>query len=413
MDTRFRKILIIHGHWYNRGDEAAIRAMLEEIRIRIPNSSISLQILAREYCGIEVFQELNVKLIDNYFPRKRDVLEWFSLFCTRGKVVWSEAGKHFINEIKNADIVLYAPGGPSIGDVYQKNEWGYFRRLLLINRMGIPYFFYAPSAGPFKMKLRNVIRKYIYTNAAGIVFREDISAKYFQELLPNKEFKVTLDAAFQNDIDIALNKGILHDYVELRDFFNKYNRIIGITITDLKWNPKYINNDEIKNRIENSFNRFIDYLVSKDYGVIFIPQLFGQQNDYDYMKKFCGNGTFIIEDKYDCYFQQYIISKLYAVVGMRYHSNIFSCKMGTPFISISYEQKMKGFMEKVNLEDYCINVDDICEELLINRFHALINNHAQYSELLKEIGPQLQKKSKETTDYLLEIIEKTCSNTRG
>ena len=44
----------------------------------------------------------------------------------------------------------------------------------------------------------------------------------------------------------------------------------------------------------------------------------------------------------------------YAIIGMRYHSNIFSAKAGTPFISISYEQKMAGFMNKMNLEKYCI-----------------------------------------------------------
>lgn len=397
-----KNILVIHGHWYNRGDEAAIRTMLCDIQARISECSISLQILASERCGTEVFQQID--MLENYFPRKRNLVEWFVLFISKGKIGWSVAGKNFIEEISKADIVIHAPGGPSIGDVYWKSEWGYLRRLLLVKRMGKPYFFYAPSAGPFKMKFRNTIRKYIYANAAGIVFREDVSAKYFQELLPNKEFKVALDAAFQNDIEIVSNEKTLFNYLELSDFLNKHDRIIGITITDLQWNPKYINNVEIKNKIEDSFNGFIDYLVINGYGVIFIPQLFGQQNDYNYMKKFCRNGTFIIEDKYDCYFQQYIISKLYAVVGMRYHSNIFSCKMGTPFVSISYEQKMKGFMEKVNLNDYCINVEDLGVELLINRFQLLINNYVQYSELLKKIRPKLQKKSKETTDYLLEIM---------
>ena len=41
-----------------------------------------------------------------------------------------------------------------------------------------------------------------------------------------------------------------------------------------------------------------------------------------------------MDDMHDCYFQQYIISLIKAVVGMRYHSNIFSAKMGTPFVSV-------------------------------------------------------------------------------
>ena len=48
----------------------------------------------------------------------------------------------------------------------------------------------------------------------------------------------------------------------------------------------------------------------------------------DYM---LDSDTFMIDafsEERDTYFQQYVIGKLYAVVGMRYHSNIFSAKMG-------------------------------------------------------------------------------------
>lgn len=402
-----KNILVINMHWNNRGDEAANRAMLESIRDNINDATINIQILSSDISGKEALIDAGYVCMEEYFPRFRHIIEWFCAYLSKGYIVWSKAGKEFVEKVKQADIVIHAPGGPSIGDVYWKSEWGYFRRLLLVNRMGKKYFFYAPSAGPFNMKLRNIIRRYIYSNAAGIVFREDISARYFQELFPDKEFRVTLDAAFQNEIDIILNQEILLKYVELNEFINKYSSIIGITITDLQWNPKYFEKVEIKNKIEIAFNGYIDYLISQGYGVVFIPQLFGQQNDYNYMKRFCRDGTFIIDDKYDSYFQQYLISRLYAVVGMRYHSNIFSCKMGTPFISISYEQKMKGFMEKVRLDDYWVNVEDICEELLINKFQVLVNNYDEYSAFLKKIGPQLREESKQTTNYLLKKMEES------
>ena len=30
--------------------------------------------------------------------------------------------------------------------------------------------------------------------------------------------------------------------------------------------------------------------------------------------------------------------------------------MGTPFVSVAYEQKMKGFMKKIQQEKYCIDI---------------------------------------------------------
>lgn len=54
------------------------------------------------------------------------------------------------------------------------------------------------------------------------------------------------------------------------------------------------------------------------------------------MKEYCfdEDNYFVIcsdDEKYDTYFQQYVIGCMYAVIGMRYHSNIFSAKMGTPY----------------------------------------------------------------------------------
>lgn len=61
---------------------------------------------------------------------------------------------------------------------------------------------------------------------------------------------------------------------------------------------------------------------------MFIPQLYGNGNDYDLMRTFCcdTNDYFVVtasDERYDTYFQQYLIGQLYAVIGMRYHSNIF------------------------------------------------------------------------------------------
>lgn len=122
--------------------------------------------------------------------------------------------------------------------------------------------------------------------------------------------------------------------------------------------------------------------------------------------------TFMIEanqPEYDAYFQQYVIGKLYAVVGMRYHSNIFSAKMGTPFVSISYEQKMKGFMEKIGLDEYCIPIEKLTLDRLEDTFNKMCNNYHAYKEKLKEKHLQMKMDSHKTTEDALAILEKkTC-----
>lgn len=398
-------IFIINAHWHNRGDEAANRAMLDELRKQFPLSNITIQYNTFPIYEMDLLIKSKISVLENRFPCSRDLVEVFLLWISKGKWGWSKQGKEFIYEIRNADVVIHAPGGPAIGDIYSNAEYAYLFRLLLTKRLGKKYFFYAPSMGPFHNKLRNILRRYILSTASGITFREEISGNYFDKLIPKKKYKVTLDAAFQNAIDMKKNEELFDLYDELKMFMRKYKKIVGITITDLQWNPLYKEKVETGQKITCCFNNFIDWLVLNGYGIVFIPQLFGVQNDYNYMNSFLREGTLIIDDKHDSYFQQYLISKLYAVVGMRYHSNIFSCKMGTPFVSISYEQKMEGFMKKVSLANYCINIEDLDEEILIRKFNDLVRDYHSYSNYLKDLRVELKQKSAETTDYLLNIMK--------
>ena len=110
-------------------------------------------------------------------------------------------------------------------------------------------------------------------------------------------------------------------------------------------------------------------------------------------------------DLYDAYFQQYLISKLYMVIGMRYHSNIFSAKMGTPFISISYEQKMQGFMKKIGLEKYCIVINELNYERLKSKMELVVKNYGDYKNDLLNLHDSMKAESLETTKIVNNIIK--------
>ena len=253
-----------------------------------------------------------------------------------------------------------------IVDLYYDDEPSYLSIFDLIISMNKKYMFYAPSMGPFKDEKRNMWRKKILCKATAIVVRDPISYSYVNNFVPEKKPILTLDSALQHDIDLTSNKVKLDKYKELCSFIKNHKKCIGVTITDLSWHPKYSNN-EIKIKIKETFTNVLKNFVQNGYGIVFIPQLYGLGNDYNLMKEYCfdEDNYFVIcsdDEKYDTYFQQYVIGCMYAVIGMRYHSNIFSAKMGTPFISISYEQKMQGFMKKMELDRYCISLDKLSDE---------------------------------------------------
>lgn len=399
------KIVIINCHWDNRGDEAAIRAMIDELRVKYPSADIYVQRALGEFGSFP--ENEHVKVLPP-FPiggKKRRIQEQISIE-TKGKINLTSGAKAFYKAINGADIVLHAPGGPSIGDIYMPQETIKLRRLLAVKKAGVPYAFYAPSMGPFKNAERNPVRKEILEGASLICLREDISAKMVKEFVPLTNPIVTLDSAFQHDIDINENEKKFNEYTELKDFVGNGQNVIGITITDLQWNSLYKGDGKTKENIREAFTEFIKKITGVGYKVLFIPQLFSEANDYVYMKSFAIQNCYVMSDKYDCYFQQFIISKIKAVVGMRYHSNIFSAKMGTPFVSVSYEQKMQGFMKKAGLLEYCLPISELSANSLSNKFEGMMSNYDEYKSLLAIKKAEFKKESSKTTELVCQILNK-------
>lgn len=397
-------ILIFSGNWDNRGDESAIRAMIDEIQSIYPKAKFKMQFNV----PVNTLPYSNIQIVKSFYKpcgrNKLRLIPYYLTIFTGGKLNLligdnRKLFNEFIAAIKWADIALYAPGGPNIGDFYRQYVLVDMIHLMYLNKL--PYIFYAPSMGPFKKYKTRIIK--MLQRATLICLRESISERYVKELKEDIDVTVTLDSAFQHKIDENKYSLMLKNYTELYEFLSRHKKVVGITISDLKWHRLYKDSD-IAKRIKVSFEKFIFNLINKGYAVIFIPQLFANACDKEYMSSFAIENCFTVDDQYDCYFQQYLISKLYAVVGMRYHSNIFSAKMGTPFVSIAYEQKMKGFMEKIQMMQYCIDINSLSYEELETKFEQLECNYEYYKEALRSKMDARRAESFKTTELVIKTI---------
>ncbi|MBO4845825.1 MAG: polysaccharide pyruvyl transferase family protein [Lachnospiraceae bacterium] len=400
-------ILIIHAHTANRGDESAVKAMCDELLAKYPDINITIALN-----GITRYPNMpkQVTMIDGFFKSKdrKAQIGFFLAIISKGLIRYSASINTFIKALDKADLVVHAPGGPSIGDIYSKKEFIYLSTLRFAKRRGKNYMFYAPSMGPFNLTRRNKKRIKVLMDAKCVLLRDPISYKYVENLAPKCNPILALDSALQHDFDVAINEDKYQNYKSLVEYLSKYEKTVGLTITDLKWHQKYKNAD-FQDNLKTTFDRFIGKRISEGYGIVFIPQLYGAGNDESLMNQFMvDDKTFIIKsdvEDYDSYFQQYVISKLFAVVGMRYHSNIFSAKVGTPFISVSYEQKMKGFMESIECSQYCIDLERLSPNVLEKRFQDLLENYQSYKKYLYEKHDWMKKRSHISSDKVFEIIE--------
>lgn len=398
------KIFVFGANWYNHGDESAIRAMIDQLLIKYPNAEIKIQFNQDDVkmpysnlCVVKGFKRPS---------RKRDPLNYilyiYAILNNWKRYMFVGDMKKRVDEFYDAakwcDYAIYAPGGPSFGDYYRQYEL--VEMMMILKACSKPYFFFAPSMGPFKHYKNRI--KYVLESADYICIREPLSLRYIRQIGVNNKVTITLDSAFQHMYNYNENYKKLNKKEKLEKFISE-GKVIGITITDLQWHEKKPNLD-LERKINNAFDKFINWLINENYKILFIPQLFGKDNDSSYMKKFMKKNCEIISENEDCYFQQFIISKLYAVVGMRYHSNIFSAKVGTPFISVAYEQKMSGFMEKTGLGDYCIRIEGLSYQNLKEHFELLEKDYNRYKDFLMQEKNEFVKESRNTMLKLCERI---------
>jgi colanic acid/amylovoran biosynthesis protein len=398
MNKEIKQITIVNAHWSNRGDEAALLAVVEGLQKNYSNSKIT--ILFKDDKAIQQFP--NIKNVDfdiaKFNAKIWDI--WLTTF-TRGVFGVNEKLKFMVKTLLKSDLIIYSPGGSVINSrFFWRKQMEYLVPFICSKFYNIPLLIAAPSIGPFDTSKPNRILKWLLKVPKVFVVREEISRQYLEEIGITENIVTTIDSAFYDGIKEEENLQKLDEYVELKEYLNTYEKVVGITITDFAWHVKYGKDKELSHRITDSFRKFLDKLQNEGYGVLFIPQLFGNQNDYDYMDTFSSDKTFIMADTYDTYFQQYIISKLYAVEGMRYHSNIFSAKVGTPFIPVVYEEKMEGFIDMAGLNEYSISLDELSFEKLEEKFEQLNGNYGEVKKMFKEKLPTWQKQASKTIELL-------------
>jgi|GEM_PF-322510 len=394
-------VLILHAHWWNRGDEAAVRAMVDSLFSRLPIRTMRIML-------DEEFRDSRVETVGLYPEWRLGKLIYLDMvftILTWGRMSLTRRGREFLRVLRQADVVFHAPGGPSIGDMYggRLRDLPYLYRLFMakiIKRK--PLFFYAPSMGPFRNRYLNWLRKLILRNTECIIVREDISAGYLRDQL-GLEALVTADSALQNTIEpnIVPDEGC----------YAIDDKCVGMVVTDLKWHPVYGRGyNDLGERILKAFVELGVHLVNEGYSILLIPQLFGKQSDAHLLEEIRNaigqdNKVKLLPGNIDAYQQQALIARLFAMVSARYHPIVFSVKAGVPVIGVFYEHKAQGFMKAAGIEDYSVHVETISGTQLIRLFEQLERSYESLRRVLLSSSCSLREKSASTTEIIKEKLK--------
>ena len=66
----------------------------------------------------------------------------------------------------------------------------------------------------------------------------------------------------------------------------------------------------------------------------------------------------------------------------------------------------KGFMEKLNLAEYCIDLKTLSKDTIENRFEQLVNHYDEYKKYLCNKHTFMKSEAHKTTDILETVLER-------
>jgi len=111
----------------------------------------------------------------------------------------------------------------------------------------------------------------------------------------------------------------------------------------------------------------------------------------------------IVTDVLDAARTKAMLGRMHVVVGARLHSLIFAAGGGVPCVGINYEPKVRGFMEAIGLEDYCLDPLAATPEEIIRLVRSSAENRQALSHAIASRVAAARSRTSEALDRLAEL----------
>jgi len=393
--------LVINQHGDNRGDEAAMRGMVAALRRRVPSSTFTvLHQFAAPASAIELDGV-------DYLPLRVSVLEavqlsvWAGLkrLRLRADKCLGPVGRQIVAAYERADIVISAPGGPYFGDLYVNHEivhWFYTWMAVLLRT---PLCLYQPSAGPFRNRALNLVRRRGLKWFAQLSVREEISADYIEQLTGRRPH-VGSDSALQEHFD-AIDPT---PWMAPPEPDRKARPLITGTFRDPGPDARADHDDAVVDALV--------HISEAGYQVLLLPQLHGPRHrDSPYLESLAERGRLrgaqvtVAPDNLSSSEQRGIFAASELVVAGRYHPLVFAVSAGVPALVVPYEHKARGFAAAAGLAAYVVEIEDLPQGALVARIDLMRTNLNDVKIQVRRTAPELIRAAESTTDLVIDLLD--------
>lgn len=397
------KIAIINQPLANRGDESAHKAFIRRLLADFPDAKIDVLFNDQKEENIKEIEVkadnvkyISIPLIGDFYRYQvfAFVFKFFPLSYLHPTL------RLFRKQLKKYDYVICAPGGICMGGFM---NWNHIWQLTVAMRLKKNILYWGRSIGPFNT---NGIKQKTFSKASlkllkyfdYISLRDASSVKIANTM--GISVDEVVDSAFLDNPEFVIEK-------ESEQLLDK--EYVVFVPNELVWHYRYKNVE--KSKIDAFYKLIIQQLINKypEYNIVFLPQTYNSPiDDYSYFKKlvedYSPDKMYVLPETLNSDVQQSIVAKSKLVIGARYHSIVFAINNNIPFISLSYEHKMKGLLETLNLENRMIEIQNIFDK----------ENDELYKTAIKKCERLLDDINFTYTNAAAKsIVEKAFDNMKG
>ena len=357
----YMRFLLINQPMFNRGDEAAHKALVYALLQHFPDCSIEVLFTGRPQEAVDECRVDDPRLTYTNLPVTESYLNTYLNWLVRNmRFLWflNPVARRIAGCCRKADWVISSPGDKSLGARY---DWDHLFFVTIAEYTGRNVAYYGRSIGPFPddspiHRRFNILSKRALGRAGFISLRDPESCRIADSL--GLQYVRTLDTAF-------LYTPMVHLPQEVTEAIGEGEYIVLVPnylIPNAKDFEGHSTPSQVKLFFTELSRRILEQFPSCR--IVMLPQLFcghdyaSRDEDFfsDIAAGVADDRVVVLPDTLPSECHQAVIAGAKCVVGARYHSIVFAINNDVPFVTLNYENRILGMLEALGKQDRVVDI---------------------------------------------------------
>ncbi len=397
MENSEKKNLFIAGYYGfgNTGDETILASMLADLRRQRENLEIT--VVSGNPAETEIMHRVRSVLWTDTVGISRAIQKTDLIILGGGGIFHDQFGfpEQYLLTRNHSGISFYS-GFALLAAMYQK-----------------PLMLYAVGVGPLLSEAGRQLTKISFDASNVATVRDVESYEVMEKLgLEHANIQVTVDPAFNLEPDIQRARKILQTAgLPSRDGAP----LIAVCV---RFWDIHVSLEEWQKKLAQALDRFVEQV---DGEILFIPfqnsEATADVNDVAIALAIRGmmrnpDRSSILNKEYPPETVSGLIAACDFVVGMRYHSVIFSIMNGKPLVGLAYDPKVRHILRQVGMADYIFDLDTFTPDSLSEAMYDVWTKKDALCESLTASSKTLKLSAQKNTILALSLLDEAVPASR-